>query len=211
MRQKFFEYDFSPNFNQENYYVSDSNREAYDYVINENEFVKYSIIHGPVKSGKTHLGLIWQKKNNAIIYSENNFQKVIKDKKNVFIDNFFEKINEEYLFYIINHCYNNNLKILLCTDKFISNYKFQLKDLSSRLKSFNFIEIKQPDDELIVNLIIKLLFDKQIIIQNSEIFSYILKRINRTYQDIYLFVENIDKLSLEKKRELTIPLIKELL
>ena len=211
MRQKFFEYDFSPKFNQENYYVSDSNREAYDYVINENEFVKYSIIHGPVKSGKTHLGLIWQKKNNAIIYSENNFQKVIKDKKNVFIDNFFEKINEEYLFYIINHCYNNNLKILLCTDKFISNYKFQLKDLSSRLKSFNFIEIKQPDDELIVNLIIKLLFDKQIIIQNSEIFSYILKRINRTYQDIYLFVENIDKLSLEKKRELTIPLIKELL
>ena len=211
MRQKFFEYDFSPKFNQENYYVSDSNREAYDYVINENEFVKYSIIHGPVKSGKTHLGLIWQKKNNAIIYSGNNFQKVIKDKKNVFIDNFFEKINEEYLFYIINHCYNNNLKILLCTDKFISNYKFQLKDLSSRLKSFNFIEIKQPDDELIVNLIIKLLFDKQIIIQNSEIFSYILKRINRTYQDIYLFVENIDKLSLEKKRELTIPLIKELL
>ena len=211
MRQKFFEYDFSPKFNQENYYVSDANREAYEYVINENEFVKYSIIHGPVKSGKTHLGLIWQKKNNAIIYSENNFQKVIKDKKNVFIDNFFEKINEEYLFYIINHCYNNNLKILLCTDKFISDYKFQLKDLLSRLKSFNFIEIKQPDDELIVNLIIKLLFDKQIIIQNSEIFSYILKRINRTYQDIYLFVENIDKLSLEKKRELTIPLIKELL
>jgi len=211
MRQKSFEYDFSLNFNQENYYVSDSNKEAYDYVINENELVKYSIIHGPVKSGKTHLGLIWQKKNNAIIYSENNFQKVIKNKKNVFIDNFFEKINEEYLFYIINHCYNNNLKILLCTDKFISDYKFQLKDLSSRLKSFNFIEIKQPDDELIVNLIIKLLFDKQIIIQNSEIFSYILKRINRTYQDIYLFVENIDKLSLEKKRELTIPLIKELL
>ena len=157
------------------------------------ELVKYSIIHGPVKSGKTHLGLIWQKKNNAIIYSENNFQKVIKDKKNVFIDNFFEKINEEYLFYIINHCYNNNLKILLCTDKFLSNYKFKLNDLSSRLKSFNFIEIKQPDDELIVNLFIKLLFDKHIIFQNSEIFSYILKRINRTYQDIYLLVENIDK------------------
>ena len=107
--------------------------------------------------------------------------------------------------------YTNNLKILLCTDKFVSNYKFQLNDLSSRLKSFNFIKIQQPDDELIVNLIIKLLFDKQIIIHNSEIFPYILKRINRTYQDIYLLVENIDKLSLEKKRELTIPLIRELL
>ena len=68
-----------------------------------------------------------------------------------------------------------------------------------------------PDDELIVNLLIKLLSDKQIIIHNSEIFSFILKRINRTYENIYWLVEKIDKLSLEKKRELTIPLIKELL
>ena len=211
MRQKYFDYNLQPQLNLMNYYVSNANRDAYDYVINENEFVNNSIIHGPVKSGKTHLGLIWQNKNNAIIYCENDFNKIIKEKRNVFIDDFFEKLNEEYLFYIINHCYNNNLKILLSTDKYLSNYKFELSDLSSRLKSFNFIEIKQPDDELIVNLIIKLLFDKQIIVQNLEIFSYILKRINRTYQDIYLFVENVDKLSLEKKRELTIPLIKELL
>ena len=60
-------------------------------------------------------------------------------------------------------------------------------------------------------LLIKLLYDKQIIINNSEIFLYILKRINRTYKSIYLLVEKINKLSLEKKRELTIPLIKELL
>ena len=211
MRQKSFEYDFPPKFNLANYYVSDANRKAYEYVINENEIIRYTIIHGPAKSGKTHLGLIWQDKNNAIIYNENNFNKIIENKNNIFVDDFFEKINEEYLFYIINHCYINNLKILLCTDKLVSNYKFQLNDLSSRLKSFNFIKIQQPDDELIVNLIIKLLFDKQIIIHNSEIFSYIIKRINRTYQDIHLFVDNIDKLSLEKKRELTIPLIRELL
>ena len=124
---------------------------------------------------------------------------------------FFEDLNEENLFHLINHCFNNNLKILLLTDKLISNYSFQLKDLSSRLKSFNFIEIKIPDDKLMINLINKLLFDKQIIIKNSEIFSYILKRINRTYEDIYLLVEKIDKLSLEKKRELTIPLIKDLI
>ena len=57
----------------------------------------------------------------------------------------------------------------------------------------------------------KLLYDKQIIINNNEVFSFITKRIHRTYLDVYRFVEKIDKLSLEKKRELTIPLIKELL
>ena len=49
------------------------------------------------------------------------------------------------------------------------------------------------------------------IIKSHEIFSYISKRINRTYLDVFEFVEKIDKLSLEKKRQLTIPLIKELL
>ena len=211
MRQKFFDYKFPSKLNLEDFYVSKSNIDAYNYVINENLFINYTIIKGPNKSGKTHLGLIWHKRNNAIIYENNNYKIVLESKKNIFIDNFLDKINEEYLFYIINHCFNNNLKILLSTNKNLSNVKFQLNDLSSRLKSFHFIEIKEPDDELIMNLLIKLLYDKQIIINNSEIFLYILKRINRTYKSIYLLVEKINKLSLEKKRELTIPLIKELI
>jgi len=211
MEQKIFEYNIPSKNTLEDFYVSVANREAYNYVVDKNEFSKYSIICGPVKSGKTHLGLIWQKRNNAYIYNVENYKIIINNKKNVFIDDFFENLNEEILFHIINHCYNNNLRILLCTDKFISNYQFQLKDLSSRLKSFHFIQIKQPDDDLIVNLIIKLLFDKQVIINNPEIFPYLLKRINRTYKDIYFLVEKIDKLSLQKKRELTVPLIREVL
>jgi chromosomal replication initiation ATPase DnaA len=149
--------------------------------------------------------------NNAVIYNNDNYNDTIQCEKNIFVDNFLDYLNEENLFHLINHCFNNDLKILLCTNKLISNYIFELKDLSSRLKSFNFIEIKKPDDELIVNLINKLLYDKQIIINNSEIFSYVLRRINRNYKDIYLLVDKIDKLSLEKKRELTVPLIKELI
>ena len=90
-------------------------------------------------------------------------------------------------------------------------HNFLLKDLVSRLKTFNLLRINLPDDDLIINLIIKLLHDKQIIIKNEEIFHYILKRIERSYAEIFLLIENIDKLSLEKNRELTIPLIKKLL
>ena len=86
-----------------------------------------------------------------------------------------------------------------------------LQDLLSRIKTFHTLRIDLPDDDLIINLMIKLLHDKQIIIKNKEIFHYILKRIERSYEDIFLLIENIDKLSLEKKRELTIPLIKKLL
>ena len=57
----------------------------------------------------------------------------------------------------------------------------------------------------------KLFSEKQIIIKNKEIFDFIFRRVHRTYNDIYLFVQKIDQLSLEKKRQLTIPLIKEIL
>ena len=131
--------------------------------------------------------------------------------KNIFYDDLFSNLNEEYLFHLINHCFNNNLKIIICTEKSLSEYNFKINDLSSSLKSFHFVEINNPDDQLLNNLLMKLFYDKQIIINNNEVFSFITKRINRTYLDVYKFVEKIDELSLEKKRELTIPLIKKLL
>ena len=62
-----------------------------------------------------------------------------------------------------------------------------------------------------MNLMIKLFKDKQIIIQHPEILNFILKRVHRSYEKIFLLIEKIDRLSLEQKRQLTIPLIKELI
>ena len=67
-------------------------------------------------------------------------------------------INEENIFHIINHCHFHNLKILITSSQFnLSNYQFKLNDLSSRLKTFINIKINLPDDELLINLMIKLL------------------------------------------------------
>ena len=93
----------------------------------------------------------------------------------------------------------------------IKTYEFKLKDLYSRLREFYYIEIETPDDEMCKMLMVKLFTDKQIIIKNKEIFEFIFNRVRRTYLDIYIFVEKLDNLSLEKKRQLTIPLIKEII
>ena len=57
----------------------------------------------------------------------------------------------------------------------------------------------------------KLFYEKQIIIKNNEIFNFIFNRVNRTYSEIYSVINKLDVLSLEKKKQLTIPLIKEIL
>ena len=207
--QKFFNYQFSSKNNNENYFVNITNQKAYNLTILDN-FNQNIFLFGPKKSGKSYLANLWKEKNNAISYN-NNFSKIIETKKNIVIDDSLGKSSDEKLFHIINHCKLNNLKMYFVSSIDINSYNFKFKDLFSRLREFIYLEIKSPDDEMCKMLMAKLFSDKQIIIKNKEIFDFIFKRLNRTYFDIYIFVEKLDRLSLEKKRQLTIPLIKEII
>ena len=144
MKQTFFKYDLKTQFNNDNFFVSSSNFNAYKILIDKN-FSKNIFLYGPDKSGKTHLGFIWKENNSALLYN-NNFTDLLNNKKNVLIDNLFDNLNEEEIFHIINHCKNNNLKLLITSNKKLNNYKFLLKDLSSRLKIFDIASIDLPDD-----------------------------------------------------------------
>ena len=210
MSQTFFDYNLVNNLAIEDFYVNESNKNAYDFLFHNKKFNNKVLLNGPSKCGKSHLGLIWKKKFKALEF-KNNLEDLLSSKKNIIIDHLELNKNEESLFHIINHCSLNNLKLLIILKKPLNQYFFKLSDLSSRLKSFNLIIIGLPNDDMIIKLLQKLFHEKQIIINNPEIFDFILKRIERSYEVIFSLVKNIDKLSLEKKRQLTIPLLKELI
>ncbi len=207
--QIFFNYYFGEKKDSSNFFTNSTNEESYDILINNN-IIKNIFLKGPRKSGKSHLINIWKKENNAILYNRN-LKKILNAKKNVAIDNLFENIIEEDIFHIINHCKNENLKMLVSSNLNINDYNYKITDLKSRLKTFYFVSILNPDDEMIKMILTKLLHEKQFVIKNPEIFEYLIKRIERTYISIYNLVEQLDRLSLQKKRQLTIPLIKEII
>ena len=209
MKQSYFNYNFEPNFSLDNYFVGQSNNSAFKHLIQHN-FNNNLLLLGPKKSGKTHLAKMWKNKFNASLYT-NNLDTILNQKKNVLIDDLFIGINEEDIFHIINHSSLYNLKILITSNLEINEYLFKLNDLSSRLKTFYNLRIDLPDDELLVNLMIKLLYDKQIIIKNPDILNYILKRVNRSYEKVFQLIDKIDKLLMQTNKQLTIPLIKELI
>ena len=210
MEQTFFNYNFKPNFQIENFFVGESNFHAFNFLIKKNINDNNFFLNGPSKSGKTHLSIIWKNKFDAILY-ENNIDLIINKKKNILIDDLFQNIDEEKIFHIINHCNLYNLKILINSRLPIFDYNFKIIDLSSRLKIFQQIQIDLPNDEMLINLIMKLFFDKQIIVKNHEIFNYIIRRVDRSYEKIFILVDKIDKLLFKKNKQLTIPLIKELI
>ena len=208
IKQKSFNYKFNDkDDNAHNFFVNETNFYAFNALINNN--TKLSFLYGPKNSGKSYLAKIWLKNNNAIEYN-NNYETLLNISSNILIDNLIF-YDQEKIFHIVNKCILNNSKILITSDIKINSIDFKFNDLSSRLKTFSNLEINQPNDEMLLAILTKLLVDKQFIINSNEIFEYILRRVDRSYQGINEIVKKLDILSLEKKRQLTIPLIKEIM
>lgn len=208
IKQKIFKFNFSKNFSHKNFYTNSTNINAFNGIFNK--INNQIILIGPKKSGKTYLGRLWIQNNNSITYN-NNSDYILKNKRNLFLDDIDKVINEEEIFYLINHCLINNLNLLVTSEKKLNNLNLKLNDLTSRLKILTVLEINQPDDEMLLHILTKLFIDKQFVINSKEIFNYIIKRANRSYEEMNVIVEKLDTLSLERKRQLTIPLIKEIL
>ncbi len=204
--QRSFSYKFKVNNDEHNFFVNNTNYYAFNALINN--VSNFSFLYGPNKSGKSYLAYLWLQKNNAINIKKNNL--FLDTKQNILVDNLL-MYDEENIFHLVNNCILNNSKILITCDKKINDIAFKYKDLRSRLKTFSNLEINQPDDEMLLSILTKLLVDKQFIINSNDIFEYILRRVDRSYFGIYNIVNKLDILSLEKKRQLTIPLIKEIL
>ena len=77
--------------------------------------------------------------------------------------------------------------------------------------TFTNIKNIKTNDDMLLTIITKLLINNQFIKNTNDIFKYILRRVDRSYQGINNTVDKLDILSLEKKRQLTIPLIKEII
>lgn len=207
--QKYFHYYFSDSKYKDNFFVNQTNQKAFEFS-NINNFDQNIFLFGSKKSGKTHLLNLWKIKNNALSL-DNNYYEVLNSKCNIAIDDALTNVDEEKLFHIINHCKLINVKVYITSSIDLNEFDFIFKDLLSRLRTFFYLSINRPDDEMIKMYLTKLFIEKQIIIKNKDIFDYIYNRVDRTYLDVFNFVEKIDKLSLEKKRQLTIPLIREIL
>ena len=200
---------------QQDYYVSSSNHEAYDFINSWPKWLKKIVnIFGPSGSGKTHLTSILKNKTSVLqIQSDQLNDKIFfkfKTKEALIIENINEKVSENLLFSLWNIALQDNKYLLFTSSKPISSFKFKLPDLRSRAKDIITIELKLPGDDLIGVILAKNFSDKQIKVEKKHI-DYIIKRIDRSYEKISQFVLTLDKYSLEKGGSFSLKMIKEVL
>ena len=202
-------------YKKEDFYVSPSNEEAFDFISSWPKWIKRIVnIFGPTGSGKSHLASILKSKTKCLeILPKDLNENIItefKTKEVLIIENFNEKVSEPLLFSLWNTALQDNKYFLINSIKPISSYKFKLPDLVSRIKSSLSIGIKLPSDDLISAIIAKNFSDKQIIVEEKHI-DYIIKRIDRSYEKISQFILTLDRYSLKKGSPFGLKMIKEVL
>ena len=215
MSQLTFRFPFKTNYFEEDFYVAANNFNAYKLIESWPNWPGKNInIFGPSGCGKTHLANIFNKRIDSYILkaSEINDQIVpkLRLKNFVIIDEYDNNIDEKVFYSVLNQSFQVDQYIVVSSKKPIKKINVKLNDLKSRLDSFIDIGIDLPTDDLIRVILTKTFSDKQIKIE-IKLLEYILKNIDRSYEEVFGFIDKVDALSLSAGKSININLIKKVL
>ena len=216
MSQLVFKFPFSKKYYEQDFFVSSNNFSAYKLIESwPNWPGNWLNIFGSSGSGKTHLSKILEKRIDKIkiIEAKDLNNKIIQDLINLdclIIENFNNNIDEKLFYSILNQTKQLGNYVLINSTQPIKHLKFNLVDLGSRIKSFLFIGIELPTDDLLKVIISKTLSDKQISI-NPKLTDFIINNVERSYDKVFKFLKDVDELSLSTGKSININLIKKVL
>ncbi len=201
-----------PSYGKHDFIVGESNIEAVNWVENFSKSkIDGLVIIGPSASGKSHL--ISTLKNKYIILKAEDINEEktnILELKDLIIEN-IEKINNyNFFLHVINIVKEKKYKIILTSRLSIKELNIKLEDLRSRLLAYSHSKILLPTDDVLRGIIIKISRDKGLLLSDVVI-NFILSHIERSYSEINKFLNELDHLSLIKKKKITIPFVKNLM
>lgn len=177
----------------DDFLLSEANRAAFDHLKRWSVWpVMATLLTGPRKSGRSLLGRIFVRKTGGRLF-----------------DN-AEDHDEESLFHAWNQAQETRRPLLIVADRPAPAWQVALPDLRSRLTATPHVEIAEPDDGLLVNLIMKLLGDRGIAVP-PELPAFLLPRIERSYVAVQQVVDALDRAALSHHRRITVAMAKRAL
>ena len=140
--QILFDFKFNKNYLDHDYYLSSSNKDAYNLINCWPKWIKKTInLYGKKFSGKSHLASIFEKKTTCIkVFSEEFSNETIqnfKTKQALIIEDLNENFPENLLYTVLNIIEQENKYLLITSAKPLNKFNFKLPDLISRIKLFN--------------------------------------------------------------------------
>ncbi len=210
--QLIFDISLQAKYNPEDFMVSKSNSEAFDYISAWPNWLDMGVfLFGPKSCGKTHLSHVWVQESNAVLVKAEDLTKIDSAQAPLHIvvedvQNLTSK-SSEALFHLYNYLQQKKGNLIVTSDRPLADLNLPLKDLRSRLSRLVSIQIKAPDESLMRLFIMKLFSDLQVVVSDNEI-NYLATHLNRDFKDVFHFIKILNDKSIAEKRKITIPFIK---
>ena len=114
------------------------------------------------------------------------------------------------IFNLINNCLTSNCRLIFSSCLNPSSINFKLEDLTSRIKKIDHIELYPISDANLPEAIKFVSQLRSINLGDKEV-NYLVTYTKRNMSDLVDIISKLDQLSMELKRKITIPLIKEII
>ncbi len=169
--------------------VSNCNIDAYNLAHNFSH-PGIAIILGEERSGKSELLNIWIRNNKAIKLNHDEIYNLdkIDIEAIVAVDDFDLITDEEALFYFLNYCLLNKVKLLM-TASCLPKYKRD--DINSRIAAAIYAVIRAPDEEL-MKMLFKRYFSIEQTIVSDETVEFLVRRIDSKFSALWNVCESLN-------------------
>jgi len=210
-----------PCFSVENFLISGSNEQAFDMITLWPDWPDATLLlTGPSGAGKSHLGAIWAERAGAIKLNGKGLSRAdlnaLSARKALLIENAEaivspeDKDDETALFHLLNLMRSSGTVLLLTAQAVPDNWGLKTPDLLSRLRLAPGVHLAPPDDALMRAVLVKLFFDRQLMVDTSLI-EFAALRLNRSLDAAREFVAALDREALARGKRITKPMAQDVL
>lgn len=195
---------------RDDFFISPSNQIAVSMI---DKWTQWSsrklLLSGPEGAGKTHLTHVWATQSGATIIDATDLREDAVPNLStgpVAVENIHIiagcEAQQNALFYLHNLCLETDQSILFTGRGEPQHWLLTLPDLESRLRGTTLVQLHPPDDALLRAVLIKLFSDRQLS-PSPELITYVVRRIDRSFDAAQKLVVALDALSLGEQRPLS--------
>jgi chromosomal replication initiation ATPase DnaA len=203
-----------PALGRADFLVSDCNAAAFGWIERWPDWPSREMaLHGPARSGKSHLARLWQARSGGVLVTGAALQQAAPDglaaSRAVAVDD-AERAPEQALLHLYNCCREASARLLVVTRAAPASWPIALPDLASRLRAAPNVAIELPDDRLLAAVLVKHFADRQVRVAPA-IIGFLVRRMERSFAAAAALAARLDRMALSAGRPITVALARRAL
>lgn len=176
-------------------------------------------IHGPRACGKSHLAQVWRARSDAPVLGPADVASrsaalvaaaLDGEPRAVVVEDVDRGVDERALLHLYNALAGGGGHLLVTGVDAPARWDIGLPDLRSRLLALPAVAVAPPDDALLAAVLVKQFADRQLRVA-PPVIDFLIARMERSFAAARDMVAAIDEASLSRRREITVPLAREVL